>query len=96
MKWIRRKWMNSFNIEASASKVWFDSDNMWVALHDGRQISIPLIYFPRLAKATPSQREKYEISGGGTGLHWDELDEDISVPGLLIGNKDLTFFKQQI
>jgi hypothetical protein len=88
--------MNTLLIEASASKVWFDSDNMWVVLHDGRQLSVPLSYFPRLAKATPIQREKYEISGGGTGLHWDDLNEDISVPGLLIGNKDFSSFKQQI
>ncbi|MCG3205370.1 MAG: hypothetical protein KCHDKBKB_02090 [Elusimicrobia bacterium] len=88
--------MNSLMIEASASKVWFDNDNMWVSLHDGRQLSVPLVYFPRLEKATPSQREKFEISGGGTGLHWDDLDEDISVPGLLIGKKDLTTFQYQI
>ena len=44
--------------------------------------------FPRLHKATEQQREKYELSGGGTGLHWDEIDEDISVPNLLIGIYD--------
>lgn len=85
--------MSSSAIEASASRVWFDENNMWVALNDGRQLSIPVSYFPRLAKATPAQREKYEISGGGVGLHWDEINEDISVPGLLLGNKDLTSFK---
>lgn len=88
--------MNSLTIEASASKVWFDNENMWVALRDGRQLSVPLVYFPRLSNAKPAQRKKFEISGGGTGLHWDELDEDISVPGLLIGNRDLTAFRQQI
>lgn len=88
--------MSTLTFEASAKRVWFDSENMWVALTDGRQLSIPLAYFPRLLNATPEQRGKYETSGGGTGLHWEELDEDISVPGLLLGNKDLTYYKNQI
>jgi hypothetical protein len=57
---------------------------------DGRMLSVPLAYFPRLLHASPDQREKYEISGGGTGIHWDELDEDISVEGLLLGVGDRT------
>jgi Protein of unknown function (DUF2442) len=88
--------MSTLTFEASATRVWFDSENMWVALTDGRQLSIPLAYFPRLLNATPEQRGKYEMSGGGTGLHWEEIDEDISVPGLLLGNKDLTYYKNQI
>ena len=55
------------------------------SLADARQIGTPLAYFPKLWKASPEQRSRYEMSGGGTGLHWDELDEDISVPGLLAG-----------
>jgi hypothetical protein len=47
-------------------------------------------YFPRLLKATPKQRRKYVLSGGGLGIHWDELDEDISIPGLLAGVPDNT------
>ena len=66
-------------------RLWFDEDNLWVALTDGRQIAVPLAHFPRLCDASPEQRERYIISGGGTGLHWEELDEDISVPGLLAG-----------
>jgi hypothetical protein len=77
-------------IEASATKVWFDEYNMWINLSDGRQLSIPLEYFPRLLHANPSQREKYILSGNGTGIHWEEIDEDISVPGLLMGKRDLT------
>ncbi|RIL08895.1 MAG: DUF2442 domain-containing protein [Proteobacteria bacterium] len=80
--------MNTSNLEALARAVSFDSDNMWVELADGRQLGVPLAYFPRLAKATQSQRKKYIISGGGIGLHWDEIDEDISVPALLLGNVD--------
>ncbi|MFQ5779520.1 MAG: DUF2442 domain-containing protein [Nitrospiria bacterium] len=88
--------MSTPTFEASANRVWFDSENMWVSLTDGRQLSIPLAYFPRLLNASPEQRKKYKMSGGGTGLHWEEIDEDISVPGLLLGNKDLTYYKNQI
>ncbi|GAX61570.1 hypothetical protein SCALIN_C25_0017 [Candidatus Scalindua japonica] len=88
--------MSTLTFEASAKKVWFDNENMWVSLIDGRQLSIPLVYFPRLLNATPEQRCKYEMSGGGTGLHWEEIDEDISVPGLLLGYKDLTYYKNKI
>ena len=80
--------MSTLTFEARASKIWFDNDNMWLNLSDGRQLSVPLAYFPRLHNATEQQREKYELSGGGTGLHWGEIDEDISVPNLLIGIYD--------
>jgi len=82
--------MNSFPIKAFARKITFDFDTMWVALADGRKLGVPLAYFPRLLEATPEQREAYEISGGGTGLHWDEIDEDICVEYLLLGITDRT------
>ena len=63
---------------------------MWVDLEDGRQLGGPLAYFPRLLNASPLERAKYVISGGGTGLHWDDIDEDISVPALLLGVGDRT------
>jgi len=85
--------MTSLNIEAKASKVWFDNENLCVVLYDGRQLFVPLVYFPRLLKATPQQRTHYELSGGGIGIHWDEIDEDISVPGLLMGNRDITNYQ---
>ncbi|HPG39641.1 MAG TPA: DUF2442 domain-containing protein [bacterium] len=84
--------MSILTIEASAIKIWFDQYNMWVNLSDGRQLSVPLEFFPRLLKAKPEQRENYVLSGNGTGIHWDELDEDISVPSLLLGKGDLTRF----
>ncbi len=59
-------------------------------LSDGRTLGVPLAWFPRLLAATPEQRQRYELSGGGQGLHWDELDEDISMPGLLAGRGDQT------
>ena len=63
---------------------------MWVELADGRKLGVPLAYFPRLLHATPTQLENYEISGRGTGLHWEELDEDILVKGLMMGIGDKT------
>ncbi len=88
--------MSTLTFEASATKIWFDDENMWLALSDGRQLSVPLTYFPRLLNASSEQREKFELSGGGTGIHWEEIDEDISVPGLILGNKDLTYLKKTI
>ncbi len=82
--------MNTLVIKPLAKRVNFDETNMWVELADGRKLAVPLAYFPRLLRATPIQREKYEISGGGIGLHWDEIDEDISVEGLLVGIWDRT------
>ena len=87
--------MSTLTIEASATKIWFDEYNMWLSLSDGRQLSVPLEYFPRLLTAEQSQREKYVLSGNGTGIHWEEIYEDISVPGLLMGKKDLTYYKSQ-
>jgi hypothetical protein len=70
---------------ALAKSVSFDDEMMHVTLTDGRRISAPIIWFPLLVKATPAQRAKYEIGGGGTSLHWPELDEDLSVAGLMAG-----------
>ena len=70
---------------ALAKSVSFDEEMMHVALTDGRLISVPTIWFPLLRDATLEQRCKYEIGGGGTSLHWPELDEDLSVAGLMAG-----------
>ena len=61
---------------------------MWVELSDGRAIGVPFAWFPRLLYATPEQRERVEI--GRMGLHWEDLDEDISIAGLLAGRGDRT------
>lgn len=71
-----------------ATSVRFDDDNMWVELSDGRTLAVPLAWFPRLLYATPEQREACRISS--RGLHWEELDEDISIAGLLAGRGDQT------
>jgi Protein of unknown function (DUF2442) len=60
-------------------------DLLSVRLMDGRTISVPLVWYPRLANASPGQRNNWRISGGGYGLHWEDLDEDLSTEGLLRG-----------
>ena len=75
-------------MSASAKSVRFDENSMWVDLSDGRVIAVPLAWFPRLMHATPQQREQVEFSP--QGLHWEALDEDVSVAGLLAGVGDLT------
>ncbi|MDT5060268.1 MAG: hypothetical protein QOH63_727 [Acidobacteriota bacterium] len=70
---------------ALAKKVEFDNVMMHVHLADGRIISVPLAWFPLLRDAKPKQRARYEIGGGGMSLHWPEIDEDLSVAGLLAG-----------
>lgn len=68
-----------------------DDDTLSVDLMDGRTISVPLAWFPRLYHATPAQRQKWELSGAGYGIHWPELDEDLSTEGLLRGAPAVDF-----
>ena len=72
----------------SARSLRFDENSMWVDLSDGRVIAVPLAWFPRLLHATTNQRAQFEISANG--LHWEALDEDISIAGLLAGFGDQT------
>ena len=62
-------------------------DTLSVALEDGRTISVPIGWYPRLARGTPEERFHFQISGAGYGIHWPEMDEDIGVGGLLPGRK---------
>ena len=71
-----------------AVEVTFDDDQMWVRLEDGRTLGIPLAWYPRLLHGSPALRDKVEISP--SGLHWEELDEDISIAGLIAGRGDIT------
>jgi hypothetical protein len=72
----------------SAKAVRFDEATMWVDLSDGRTIGVPLAWFPRLLRATDEERMAVQISPSGRGLHWEALDEDVSVRGLLEGRGD--------
>ena len=62
-----------------------DDDALTVDLADGRTVSTPLAWYPRLLHATPEQRNNFAISGAGFGIHWPEVDEDLSVHGMLAG-----------
>jgi hypothetical protein len=63
----------------------FSDDALSVSLLDGRVISVPLVWYPRLLNATLAQRMNWKIAGGGYGIHWPEIDEDLSTEGLLRG-----------
>ena len=76
-----------------ADSVRFDSSNMYVHLADGREITVPLDRFPRLRDATPEQREQWEFIGPGVGIHWEEIDEDISVENLLLDRASLLAYR---
>jgi hypothetical protein len=66
-----------------AESVSFGASEMQVSLVDGRRVSVPLEWFPKLAKATRAQLENYQLLGDGEGIHWPDLDEDLSIDGLL-------------
>ncbi|MDY0166369.1 MAG: DUF2442 domain-containing protein [Thermoguttaceae bacterium] len=73
--------------EVFALAVSFSENSMTVALDDGRSISVPLAWYPRLLAGTPAERENYELIGDGEGIHWHALDEDISVEGIVAGRR---------
>lgn len=69
--------------EALAIEISCSDDELTVVLDDGRTLSVPLVWFPRLLAATPRQRKHWEPIGGGIGIHWELIDEDISIASLL-------------
>lgn len=70
----------ALNVEVS-------NETLTVELEDGRTLSAPLVWYPRLAHATPEERDRWRLIGQGAGIHWDALDEDISIEGLLLGKR---------
>ena len=73
------------SVHPRASDVRVDDDELVVQLVDGRRVAVPLAWFPRLLRATKAERDAWELLGDGEGIHWPEVDEDISVAGLLRG-----------
>lgn len=67
------------------AEVSFTDQTLSVAMKDGRTITVPLAWYPKLLHATPAQRNNWKIAGGGYGIHWSEIDEDLSTEGLLRG-----------
>ena len=76
-------------IEPRAQQVDCTDTQLVVTLTDGRVLSVPLVWFPRLPAASPDVRRRYELLGDGQGIHWPDADEDISVQGLLAGKSSL-------
>jgi len=80
--------MNSVEVTlARVLKVLVTDDTLSVDLEDGRTVSVPIGWYPRLASGTDSERNNFEISGAGYRVHWPDLDEDIGVEGLLLGKR---------
>lgn len=71
--------------EARARTVSVSEDALTVDLHDGRTVSVPITWYPRLSHGSEVERKNWRLIGDGTGIHWPDLDEDISVEGLLLG-----------
>jgi hypothetical protein len=72
---------------AIAKSVRFEAERLLVMLTDGREISVPVGWYPRLAHATPEQRDNWRLIGDGEGIHWPDVDEDLPVAGILLGLK---------
>ncbi len=80
--------MNTSNeISARATEVRCTEDELIVELEDGRRLSVPIAWYPRLADATAVQRANWQLLGRGEGIHWPDIDEDLSVEGLLRGQR---------
>jgi len=75
----------AIKVDKRVSNVYFREKTISVDLMDGRTITVPLVWYPRLLNATTEQRSPWEICGGGFGIHWEEIDEDLSTEGLLRG-----------
>jgi len=73
------------NADERVAEVRFTEDDLSVTLMDGRTISVPLVWYPRLLKASPAQRENWQLSAAGYGIHWPDIDKDLSTEGLLRG-----------
>ncbi|MGP1383361.1 MAG: DUF2442 domain-containing protein [Thainema sp.] len=76
---------SAIQVDERVKHVYFTDDTISVDLMDGRTITVPLVWYPRLLNATPAQRAEWEICGGGYGIHWEQLDEDLSTSGMLRG-----------
>jgi hypothetical protein len=77
--------ISTVTADRRVADVVISKDRITVALRDGRTVSAPLSWYPRLQRATPKQRKNWQIAGGGFGIHWPEIDEDLNIEGLLQG-----------
>jgi hypothetical protein len=86
--------MNTLD-EIRVIRVSSTDDTLRIDFDDGRSVELPLMWFPRLFRATQSQRDNYELLGQGFGVHWADVDEDLSAKGLALGKPSIEFIKQQ-
>ena len=82
--------------EPVATEVSFTDDMICLVLDDGREVKTPLEFYPRLARATKNQLQDYRLLGGGTGIHWSQLDEDLSVDSIVNGRRAFNATKLKI
>ena len=75
----------AIKVDERVRNVHFTEETISVDLMDGRTITVPLVWYPRLLNATTDQRSQWEVCSGGFGIHWEEIDEDLSMEGLLRG-----------
>ena len=81
--------------EPRVTRVGSNSSTLIVDFEDGRSVHLPLIWYPRLFRATQAQRDHWKFIGPGIGVHWPDVDEDLSAAGLLAGRPSIEFIKQQ-
>ena len=81
-------------LEPLARNVRFGGERLIIDLADGRELSVPLSYFPRLQRATEQQRSRWKLLGGGIGIHWPDVDEDISVENLLLPPGGVLWYRE--
>jgi len=79
--------MSSLTADVKVNNVVITDDSLTVALNDGRSISAPLAWYPRLLHGTPEERKNWRLIGYAEGIHWPDLDEDISIQNLLLGKR---------
>ena len=77
------------HLDYRATKLIFTEDSLCVQLSDEREIRVPLEFYPNLKRATKTQREHFEIIGIGTEIHWKDVDEDLSVRGIVLGDSNI-------
>jgi hypothetical protein len=73
------------NDDVGIRNVWFDDDTLFVGLNDGRTVGTPIRWYPRLQRATAAQRQNWRLIADGDGVHWPDVDEDLSLEGMLAG-----------
>jgi hypothetical protein len=86
--------MNTLN-DIRVMRISSTEDTLRADFDDGRSVDLPLQWFPRLFQATQAQRDHYELLGHGFGVHWPDVDEDLSASGLALGKPSIEFLKQQ-